>query len=118
MVLEGFADPIVATADGRAHEEIRAAFVDVWGTGEYQHIVNPDMPWNEEIRSVWARVERLGASPRTVALMWPFVGEVDVRAVLPTIRVPTLVVQHADDAIVTPEKGRYLRRPHSRREIR
>ena len=23
----------------------------MWGTGDYEHIVNPDMPWNEEIRS-------------------------------------------------------------------
>ena len=26
-------------------------------------LVNPDMPWNEEIRAAWARVERLAASP-------------------------------------------------------
>ena len=80
----------------------------MWGTGEYQHLVNPDMPWNEEIRATWARLERLAASPRTVAVMWPLVGEMDVRAVLPTVRVPTLVVQHADDPIVTPAKGRYV----------
>ena len=29
--------------------------------------------------------------------MMPLVTEMDVRAVLPTIRVPTLVVQHTDD---------------------
>jgi class 3 adenylate cyclase len=108
VVLEGFADPIAATADGSTREEFRAAFVAMWGTGEYEHLVNPDMPWNEEIRSAWARVERLSASPRTVALMWPLVGEVDVRAVLPTIRVPTLVVHHADDPVVVPAKGRYV----------
>src|SRR3954447_8330958 len=62
VVLEGFADPIAATADGRTREEIRTAFVAMWGTGEYEHLVNPDMPWNEEIRSAWARVERLSAS--------------------------------------------------------
>jgi class 3 adenylate cyclase len=108
VVLEGFADPIAASADGRTREEIRAAFVAMWGTGEYEHLVNPDMPWNEEIRSTWARVERLGASPRTVALMWPLVAEMDVRPVLPAIRVPTLVIQHADDAMVMPAKGKYL----------
>jgi class 3 adenylate cyclase len=108
VVLEGFADPIAATADGSTREEIRDAFVAMWGTGEYEHLVNPDMPWNEEIRLAWARVERLSASPRTVALMWPLVGEVDVRAVLPTIRVPTLVVHHTDDPIVAPAKGRYV----------
>ena len=44
-------------------------------------------------------MERLAASPGTVALMMPLVAEVDVRALLPTVRVPTLVVQHADDPI-------------------
>ena len=71
--------------------------VAMWGTGEFQHVFNPDMPWNEEIRAAWARHERLAASPGTVALMLPLVAELDVRAVLPTVRVPTLVVQHADD---------------------
>ncbi len=32
--------------------------------------------------------------------------EVDVRAVLPAIRVPTLVVQHADDPFIPPEWGK------------
>ncbi|MDT5191561.1 MAG: hypothetical protein QOI28_3812, partial [Mycobacterium sp.] len=45
VVLEGFADPIAASADGRTREEVRAAFVAMWGTGEYEHLVNPDMPW-------------------------------------------------------------------------
>ena len=36
----------------------------MWGTGEMQHVVNPDMPWNEEIRkgghewSGWRRAPR------------------------------------------------------------
>ena len=34
--------------------------------------------------------------------------EVDVRAVLPTIRVPTLVVHHADDVFIPPAKGKYV----------
>ena len=34
--------------------------------------------------------------------------EVDVRAVLPTVRVPTLVVQHSDDVIIPPAKGKYI----------
>jgi len=66
------------------------------------------MPWNEEIRAAWARLERMAASPRTVALMFPLTTELDVRAVLPTIRVPTLVVQHADDEFALPAGGRYV----------
>ena len=30
--------------------------VAMWGTGEIQHVINPDMPWNEEIRAAWARM--------------------------------------------------------------
>src|SRR6202011_5456580 len=53
-------------------------------------------------------MERLAASPRTLALMMPLTAELDVRAVLPTVRVPTLVVQHADDPFITPAMGRYV----------
>jgi class 3 adenylate cyclase len=79
----------------------------MWGTGEIQHAVNPDMPWNEEIRATWAKEERLAASPRTVALMLPL-SQMDVRAILPTVRVPTLVVHHADDQVILPAAGRYI----------
>jgi class 3 adenylate cyclase len=82
--------------------------VAVWGTGEFEHRVNPDMPWNEEIRATWARHERLSASPRTVALMMPVVSELDIRALLPTVRVPTLVVQYTNDSLVPPAYGKYV----------
>jgi class 3 adenylate cyclase len=107
-VLDGYADPMAQRTDGLDREETKAATVAIWGTGEVQHVLNPDMPWNEEIRATWARHERLAASPGTIALMRPLVTELDVRAVLPTIRVPTLVIQHADDAIIPPESGKYV----------
>ena len=97
------ADPAVVQKD-----EVLDALVATWGTGELQHMLNPDMPWNEEIRAAWAREERMAASPRTVALMMPLIAELDVRAVLPTVHVPTLVVQHADDPIIPPVAGKYI----------
>jgi class 3 adenylate cyclase len=66
------------------------------------------LPWNEEIRAAWARLERLTSSPRTVALLQPLFAKQDVRAVLPTIRVPTLVVHHADDPLLPPAQGKYI----------
>jgi class 3 adenylate cyclase len=108
VVLEGYAnDPVAERADGLDPEEVVAATVAMWGTGEFERVANPDMPWNEEIRAAWARYERLAASPGTVALMLP-VANMDVRAVLPTVRVPTLVVHHADDPVIPPELGRYV----------
>jgi class 3 adenylate cyclase/pimeloyl-ACP methyl ester carboxylesterase len=108
VALEGFADPLAESAGGMQLEEGTAAFVAMWGTGESQHVTNPDMPWNEEIRATWARLERLAASPGTTALMMPLLAEMDVRAVLPAIRVPTLVLQHTDDPFIPPAQGRYL----------
>jgi len=105
VVLDGYAD---AGGTPLVQGKTQAARVRTWGTGELIHVMNPDMPWNEEIRAAWARMERLAASPRTLALMMPLVVELDVRAVLPTVRVPTLVVQHSDDVIVPPAKGKYI----------
>ena len=108
VVLEG-ADPAggAQRTDGFDMEVWKAAVVDMWGTGEIQHVVNPDMPWNEENRATWARLERLAASPRTVVLMLPLTL-IDVRPVLLTVRVPTLVVHHTQDTIILPEGGRYI----------
>ena len=105
VVLGGYAD---AGLHPTRSNEFQAGWVRLWGSGKPQHLANPDMPWNEEIRATWARHERLAASPRTLALMMPLVAELDVRAVLPTVRVPTLVVQHSDDPIIPPAKGKYI----------
>jgi class 3 adenylate cyclase len=86
-------------ADTTTVEDVRenvAEMAAMWGTGEGEHLLNPDMPWNEEIRASWARFERFSASPAMVAMMLPLMTRLDVRAVLPAIRVPTLVMQHTD----------------------
>jgi class 3 adenylate cyclase len=109
VVLEGYAsDPVAEWPGGQMTEEQRAAVFAMWGTGGLQPIWNPDMPWNEEIRATVARFERLASSPRTLALMLPLLFETDVRAVLPSIRVPTLVLHHTDDQFIQPVMGKYI----------
>ena len=49
-----------------------------------------------------------GGEPRDHCSHVPLVAEMDVRAVLPTVRVPTLVLQHADDPIIPPAQGKEL----------
>jgi class 3 adenylate cyclase len=105
VVLEGAVDATIRT---EATQEVVDAFAAAWGTGELEHVVNPDMPWNEEIRASWARHERLAASPRTVEVMFPLNIEVSAHAILPTVRVPTLVLNHSDDAVIPPELGKYV----------
>jgi class 3 adenylate cyclase len=106
VVLEGYADPMAQRTGELGPEEVTAATAAAWGTGEMQHVVNPDMPWNEEIRAAWARMERLSTSPGTFARMMPLLAEMDVRALLPAVRVPTLVIHHADDPFIPPVLGK------------
>ena len=118
VVLEGLAAAAVAEpaidddAGGvlldKRVEQISTSYVAMWGTGELQHVLNPDAPWNEQIRVEWARQERLAASPKMVRLMMPLMLRLDVRDVLPSIRVPTLVLQHADDQASVAAHGRYI----------
>jgi class 3 adenylate cyclase len=107
IMLEGYAAPMGRRFGGQQAEQFLTGMVAAWGTGQIQHALNPDMPWNEEIRAAWARHERLTASPATVSLVLPLVTEVDARAVLPTVRVPTLVLHHRN-SLFRSEWGRYL----------
>jgi class 3 adenylate cyclase/pimeloyl-ACP methyl ester carboxylesterase len=106
VVLEGYAHPLTERRGPPTPEEATAEAIAMWGTGELHRLLNPDMPWNEEIRATWARLERLSASPRTAAYMMPLVAEMDVRAILPTVHVPTLVLQNTDNVMIPPEWGK------------
>ena len=105
VVLEGFAGQL--PIEGASEEQLEA-FMAMWGTGELQHVLNPDMPWNDEVRAAWARQERLAASPKTARMMMSLIRQLNVRDVLPSIRVPTLVLHHADDPISPPAYGKDL----------
>ena len=108
VVQEGFADhPFGAPADGWTPEQAKAAMA-MWRTGEFHHLMNPDMPWNEEIRASLARFDRLAVSPKSLEVMLPLANQTDVRSVLPTIRVPTLVLHHADNTVIPAARGKYV----------
>jgi class 3 adenylate cyclase len=51
---------------------------------------------------------RYAASPKAALAMWKLGSEVDVRGILSSIRVPTLVLQKEHDRWVKREEGRYL----------
>ena len=88
-------------------EEVLNTWIRLWGTGEGQHLFNPDWLWNEEIRAQWGQGERLAASPGVISRMLRLSMSIDVRHVLPLIRVPTLILQHADNPLVS-LSGPYL----------
>jgi class 3 adenylate cyclase len=67
----------------------------------------PGLADDAAVRESWGRYERHSVSPGVAEAMVRMIDATDVRAVLPAIRVPTLVIARADSP-VPPEHGRYL----------
>jgi pimeloyl-ACP methyl ester carboxylesterase len=54
VALESFAsDPFAEHDTGPAREELIAAMVGMWGTGEWERLINPDMPCSERSVVPW-----------------------------------------------------------------
>jgi class 3 adenylate cyclase len=79
-----------------------------WGEGSLLESLSPSAAGNERLRQWFARLERLAASPGTAAKLQMMNAEVDVRAVLPSIQVPTLVMHRAGDRFVDIRHSIYL----------
>jgi class 3 adenylate cyclase/alpha-beta hydrolase superfamily lysophospholipase len=79
-----------------------------WGDGSRIMSLSPKSADNARLRNWYGRLERLAASPGTAAKLMMMNAEVDVRAVLPTISVPTLVLHRADDPYIDIRHSRYL----------
>jgi class 3 adenylate cyclase len=81
---------------------------DGWGQAGVLPVVAPSVADDPRIRNWWAQWERLSASPGLAARLLEVAFEIDIRAVLPAIRVPTLVIHRSGDRFAPVEHGRYL----------
>jgi class 3 adenylate cyclase len=81
-----------------------------WGTGESLHLFAPSVASDETFKLSWARFERLGASPSAVVALMRMNSEIDIRPILPTIRVPTFIIHRQGDVRVNVEAGRFMAR--------
>ena len=79
-----------------------------WGTGFGFRALFPGQADDEAMRQWWARYQRLAASPGASAALQRMTFATDVRAVLPTIRVPTLILHRTGDRFVPVQHGRYM----------
>jgi DNA-binding winged helix-turn-helix (wHTH) protein/pimeloyl-ACP methyl ester carboxylesterase len=68
----------------------------------------PSMRDDPQFREWWGTYLRMGASPGAAVALTKMNAEVDVRHVLPTIRVPTLVLHRTNDLCLKVEEGRYV----------
>jgi class 3 adenylate cyclase len=79
-----------------------------WGDGLTAGGIAPSQINDPKFREWAARMERLAASPATIKRIMDLIGEFDVRHVLPSIRVPTLVMHRRGDASIDFRHGEYI----------
>jgi pimeloyl-ACP methyl ester carboxylesterase len=89
-------------------EEAIAQRYKLWGTGIMARTLFPDRLNDQEAVNQIAKFERLSASPGTFKAYLALVARIDVRSILPAIRVPTLVLHRRTDMLITVERGRDL----------
>ena len=68
----------------------------------------PSAANDPEFREWWATYLRMGASPGAAVALTQMNAEIDVRNVLPSIRVPSLVIHRTDDQCLKLEEGRFV----------
>jgi class 3 adenylate cyclase len=68
----------------------------------------PSVADDPHFREWWATYLRMGASPGAALALTKMNAEIDVRNVLPSIRVPTLVIHREGDLCLKVEEGRFV----------
>lgn len=79
-----------------------------WGQGATIDWYLPSRAGSPRWREAFGRFERMAVTPGAFLRMLRMIRDIDVRAVLPAVRVPTLVIQRLGDRITSPCHGRYL----------
>ncbi|MGH2662363.1 MAG: alpha/beta fold hydrolase, partial [Actinomycetota bacterium] len=80
---------------------------DWGGEVDLPHLA-PSAAGDERFREWWATYLRRSASPRTALALGKMNTQIDVRHVLPAVRVPTLLIHRAEDRDASVEEGRYI----------
>ncbi|MGZ4121519.1 MAG: alpha/beta fold hydrolase, partial [Actinomycetota bacterium] len=93
-------------------EELREQGVDwwvkTWGTGHALQLWAPSIAEDREMRELQGRYERLTLPPATAERVFSLVSVLDVRHLLETIHVPTLVLHRRSDRWIPVAQARYL----------
>ena len=96
--------------DRSDYDEFCAAWTAAWGTPETPIVAlsAPSQLGDKGFLRWMQRLERQSSTPQDLLAILALDAEMDVRAVLPAIRVPTLVVHARQDLVADVEHGRYL----------
>jgi class 3 adenylate cyclase len=79
-----------------------------WGSAVGLPVVCPSAAGNPTFQEQYGRFERMAVSPAGAAALMRMAFAIDTRPVLPSVRVPTLVLHRTGDRAVSIEHGRFL----------
>lgn len=98
--------PWAPTTEQRQHffQEMR----EQWGGPVGLEERAPSVAGDAKFREWWATYLRMGASPGAALALTQMNAEIDVRQVLPSVHVPTLVIHRKEDRCLKVEEGRYV----------
>ena len=96
-----------------AFEASVAQIPERWGQGRAIEVIAPSAlrhPAAAAIRAWWGKVQRNSATPSSWEGFVRMAFDIDVRDIVPTIRVPALVLHATGDKVCHVENGRWLAR--------
>jgi class 3 adenylate cyclase len=79
-----------------------------WGTPYLIDMWAPSMAEDKTFRQWWAKYLRLSASPAAVINIFRMNMAIDIRDILPSVQIPTLVLHRSGDLAINIGQGRYL----------
>jgi hypothetical protein len=94
--------------DREARENFLREIQEHWGGPVGLEERAPSLAADLEFRRWWAAYLRMGASPGAALALTRMNTEVDIRHVLPAVRVPSLVIHRTHDICLTVDEGRYV----------
>ncbi|MDX2076561.1 MAG: adenylate/guanylate cyclase domain-containing protein [bacterium] len=90
------------------YETFIDTLVNNWGKPETLAPWAPDHVDDTFLVEWWGRAVRSAGSPGMVRNLMRMMGNVDVRDILPSVRVPTMIIHRKGDKMANIENGRYL----------
>ena len=79
-----------------------------WGDGGDLAAMAPSLAGDEAARRAWGRAQRLAATPTAARALLRMMLDIDVRPLLPAIRVPVVILHRADEVAVDVSHSRYM----------
>ena len=79
-----------------------------WGDGGDLAAMAPSVAGDEAARRAWGRAQRLAATPTAARALLRMMLDVDVRPLLPAIRVPVVILHRTGDIAVDVSHSRYM----------